>query len=255
MADLVGQAAEDDDAFWGHEIWQEDADASDAESYSTEEEKPDVFDSDFNDTEDDGDDDDDEGSGSDREASNKRANRYKDPSQTKKRPAPTHSVATGGETDGGVEKPPKIAKPRQPRMPFDESEIGPRTLRQSTKSKTIEADLARIKKASEVRVKPRVERIKPQFTQEEMLQEALRTEEENARWLAARKYQQKEKDAADRLRMKTSIAGHKDFIRYHSSKDASSSAPKALRHNGLTSKIQRSTNRTSICEQGSIRGA
>lgn len=45
------------------------------------------------------------------------------------------------------------------------------------------------------------------------------SQEENARWLAARKYQQKEKDAADRLRMKTSIAGHKDFIRYHSNKD------------------------------------
>lgn len=71
MADLVGKAAEDDEAFWGHEIWQDGSDASDAESYSTEEEKPDVFDSDFNDTEDDDDEDDEEGSGSDREVSNK----------------------------------------------------------------------------------------------------------------------------------------------------------------------------------------
>lgn len=52
MANLVGEAAEEDETFWGHEIWQE-GDDSDAASYSSEEEKPDVFDSDFNDSEDD----------------------------------------------------------------------------------------------------------------------------------------------------------------------------------------------------------
>lgn len=64
MTALVGEAAEDDEAFWGHGIWQENE--SDNESYETEEEKPDVFDSDFNDSEDDGDDE--EESGSDDEA-------------------------------------------------------------------------------------------------------------------------------------------------------------------------------------------
>jgi vacuolar protein sorting-associated protein 72 len=45
---LVGQAQEDDDAFWGHETWQEDA--HDQESYSDSDEK-DEFDSDFDETE------------------------------------------------------------------------------------------------------------------------------------------------------------------------------------------------------------
>lgn len=52
MADLVGQAAEDDEQFWGDAVWNEDEDGSDAESFEDEEEaKPDEFDSDFNDTE------------------------------------------------------------------------------------------------------------------------------------------------------------------------------------------------------------
>lgn len=53
MAQLVGEAAEEDDAFWGNDIWGE-GDESDNESYSEEEVEPDLFDSDFNDTEDEG---------------------------------------------------------------------------------------------------------------------------------------------------------------------------------------------------------
>lgn len=51
MSSLVGQAAEDDEAFWGADIWEEEG--SDADSYEEveEEQKPDQFDSDFNDTE------------------------------------------------------------------------------------------------------------------------------------------------------------------------------------------------------------
>ena len=51
MSALVGQAAEEDEVFYNNEIWQEGSD-SDAESYSTEEEKPDLFDSDFDESED-----------------------------------------------------------------------------------------------------------------------------------------------------------------------------------------------------------
>jgi hypothetical protein len=53
MAELVGQAADDDQQFWNDDIWKEDEDDSDAESYDEEEEeaKPDEFDSDFNDSE------------------------------------------------------------------------------------------------------------------------------------------------------------------------------------------------------------
>lgn len=51
MADLVGQAADDDEQFWNNEIWQEAG--SDAESFRSndDDQRPDEFDSDFNDTE------------------------------------------------------------------------------------------------------------------------------------------------------------------------------------------------------------
>ena len=52
MTELVGDALEEDEAFWGHDIWNEE-EGSDMDSYDEEEEevKPDEFDSDFNDTE------------------------------------------------------------------------------------------------------------------------------------------------------------------------------------------------------------
>lgn len=49
MAELVGEAAEEDEAFWNHDIWQEAE--SDDESFEEGEVKPDIFDSDFNDSE------------------------------------------------------------------------------------------------------------------------------------------------------------------------------------------------------------
>jgi hypothetical protein len=51
MADLVGQAADDDEQFWNNDVWNEDG--SDADSFKSEDEelKPDEFDSDFNDSE------------------------------------------------------------------------------------------------------------------------------------------------------------------------------------------------------------
>lgn len=52
----VGEAAEQDETFWGDGIWGE----SDDESFSEVEVEPDQFDSDFNDTEDEGGDDEDD---------------------------------------------------------------------------------------------------------------------------------------------------------------------------------------------------
>lgn len=51
MSALVDEAVEQDETFWNNEVWVEDE--SD-DSFSEEEIKPDVFDSDFNDTEDEG---------------------------------------------------------------------------------------------------------------------------------------------------------------------------------------------------------
>jgi hypothetical protein len=55
VLELEGSDAEDDQEFWNHDTWEE---SSEDEVYSTEEEKVDVFDSDFNETEDDDSDDD-----------------------------------------------------------------------------------------------------------------------------------------------------------------------------------------------------
>ena len=51
MSELVGQAAEDDEQFWNNEVWQEEG--SDADSFRSDDDdqRPDEFDSDFNDTE------------------------------------------------------------------------------------------------------------------------------------------------------------------------------------------------------------
>jgi vacuolar protein sorting-associated protein 72 len=56
LTTLTGQAAEDDDAFWGHDTWGEDDDSDNAsfrESDEESEQRVDTFDSDFDDDEDD----------------------------------------------------------------------------------------------------------------------------------------------------------------------------------------------------------
>lgn len=54
MTSLVGKAQEEDDAFWGHETWAEDADSGNESFHDSDEDsalKKDEFDSDFNDSE------------------------------------------------------------------------------------------------------------------------------------------------------------------------------------------------------------
>ena len=84
MSELVGEALENDALFYNNEIWKEDE--SD-ESYVSEEEKPDVFDSDFNESEDEDDSNDDEENDTRRKerstAREKSGGRYKEPGQPK----------------------------------------------------------------------------------------------------------------------------------------------------------------------------
>ncbi len=78
-----------------------------------------------------------------------------------------------------------------------------RQMRASTQTKSTDAHLARELALSASASKPKAPRaqlnVRPSFTQKELLQEALRTEEENARWIekqrldATAKEQQKEK--------------------------------------------------------------
>lgn len=55
MSDLVGKAQEADDAFWGHDTWEEDDSGNDSfhESDEDSDVRKDHFDSDFNESEED----------------------------------------------------------------------------------------------------------------------------------------------------------------------------------------------------------
>ncbi len=199
MAELVGQAADDDEQFWNADVWNEDEDGSDAESFVEEEEeaKPDEFDSDFNDTETE------EESGSDDEGNMKKSARaqqvqfaghvcfhtayvncsnifiqvkqskssnvYKDPTAGS-RPAPKRTL------DG------ELPVPKKRRI--DESMIhtGPleRTVRNSTKAKTIDAsetEKIRVQQQHKAnRSKPTERVIRTQHKQKDLLSEGLDTE-------------------------------------------------------------------------------
>ena len=96
--ELVGEALEQDNAFYGHETWDEEESDS---SFSEEEVKPDEFDSDFNDTEDDDDSDDDSEEEKTRKA---------------ERTAGRAAAAAGGKYKEPV-RPKPIAKPKDPNAP------------------------------------------------------------------------------------------------------------------------------------------
>ena len=88
--ELVGEALDQDNTFYNHDTWNEDE--SD-DSYSEEEAKPDVFDSDFNDTESDEDSDDEEEEGKVRKAERNASRvasaaggKYKEPKKPAARP-------------------------------------------------------------------------------------------------------------------------------------------------------------------------
>ncbi len=96
--ELVGEALDQDQAFYGHETWDEENSDS---SFSEEEVKPDVFDSDFNDTEDDDDSDEDSEEEKTRKA---------------ERSAGRATAAAGGKYKEPV-RPKPISKPRDPNAP------------------------------------------------------------------------------------------------------------------------------------------
>ncbi len=58
-AELQGEELEEDELFWGDNVWKDD-ESDDSFEVEEEEDKPDEFDSDFNDTEDEGDSDSDD---------------------------------------------------------------------------------------------------------------------------------------------------------------------------------------------------
>jgi len=254
MGALIGEAADQDASFWGAEIWGEDDSGN--ESFSEESDKPDEFDSDFNDSEDD---DDEEESEEEEERERGPANRYKDPSAGRKpaaRPAkkkrsdsdgddddedddeddddddddgggrkrkskapkkrepkpssPSSAAKAKGEGDvngesdagsiggtGGTgERPPKQPKKQRLGNQVDQSVIlsssiqSDRAVRESTKTKSTGAELARQHAAAiaqRTKPRPNLASLRHQFTQRELLEDALLTEAESTTWLDKQK--------------------------------------------------------------------
>jgi len=253
MGALIGEAADQDASFWGAEIWGEDDSGN--ESFSEESDKPDEFDSDFNDSEDD---DDEEESEEEEERERGPANKYKDPSAGRKpaarpakkkrsdcddddddedddddndddeedddedggkrksksskkrepKPSSPSSAAkakgegdVNGESDAGSisgtgERLPKQPKKQRLGNQVDQSVIlsssilSDRAVRESTKTKSTGAELARQHAAAiaqRTKPRPNLASLRHQFTQRELLEDALLTEAESTAWLDKQK--------------------------------------------------------------------
>lgn len=196
MADLVGDAAEEDETFWNHETWQE---GSDDDEFSEEEIKPDVFDSDFNDTEDESDSDDDseeEGTKkAERKAKSKAtsaSNKYKEPGSANVKPK-AKNVSTGEKDTTAT--PAKRQRPQLQRASSSASITStdsPRSLRVTTKEKSdfAESERKRLKAESDTKrlARPAQVVVRQEFTQKELLLEALETEEKNLQWLSGQRF-------------------------------------------------------------------
>jgi len=217
MGGLVGEELDKDETFWGDGKWNID----DAESeYSNESESGDEIDSDFSGSEDEaagagGEDEEDEEAERNLTAREKRQqqqetgarSKYKEPKRRGRPPSSSAAVAaaaaeaallasmTPEEVETLKEKRKEAARLRREAAllaPVD------RAKRATTQQKTVATQEALAKVAKEEARKPVVKAPRVSkciFTQEEMLVEACKTEQENARWLLARKRMQNESDA------------------------------------------------------------
>jgi len=189
MGILVGEAIAQGDAFWQG---MGDENGSDDDSFNEVEAKPDVFDSDFNDTEDEGSDsNEEEKSRKSKKDTNKdkSKNKYVEPVPKKSRP-----VVKKQKTDRHKDS-------HKDNADFNFSQQDQdvhRFVRESTKKKTQGADerLAQSAAAS-ARYKQRITpQVKHQFTQKELLLDALNTEVINAKWIQSQKLAEDERAAA-----------------------------------------------------------
>ncbi|CAM9869375.1 unnamed protein product, partial [Ectocarpus sp. 13 AM-2016] len=183
ISELQGDDAEADETFWGQGAWQEEEDGD--SEFSSEEDEPDKFDKDFNDSE--SEEEDDDGKEENRLRKNERAAKRKQPGGVYKEPktfavkkrktAPAGGAAGGSARGGGGSS---GAAP---------GALSKRTVRASTKNKTeksleVREGEAKAREAQLKRSTPqRKKAIKGQFTQKQLLLEAIQTEQENMRWI------------------------------------------------------------------------
>ena len=216
MGGLVGEELDKDETFWGDGKWNID----DAESeYSNESESGDEVDSDFSASEDEagaeGEDEEDEETERNLTAREKRQqqqeigarSKYKEPKR-KVRPPPSSAALAAAAAEAALlasmtpEEVKKLKEERKEaaRLRREAALLAPldRAKRATTQQKTVATQEALAKMAKEEARKPVVKapRVSSKciFTQEEMLIEACKTEQENARWLLARKRMQNESD-------------------------------------------------------------
>lgn len=168
IQELVGEEAEKDDEFWRSDLWEEDL-----SSYSKEDSVEDIVDDDWASGEEEPEEA--EGSAEEQalegeEKAQKKRTVYQDP---KKKQARTATTPTPGST-----APPAPREPRTPK-PYEKP-----TFRQSTVQRREELvkrseaeEFARVKRSKLVKRTPRVE--VRRLTQEELLEEAKKTEEDN----------------------------------------------------------------------------
>ena len=233
MSSLVGKALEDDEAFWGHDTWEDDDSGNDSfrESDEDSEARVDEFDSDFNDSESDHDAEE-EAAGALEEAqlqrdekSQKRKQKFdivkagrdlmqKKKGKGKKRamgdginaglvlnmpPAAAAGLPPSAIAAAAVVPPPPVASPAKKKSTRRYSPRSPgkkRTLRAATVNKSQEAASKRKSTAASTSTTTTSTKKKQKrFTQEELLLEAATvTEPENERWLLARKRFQQTQD-------------------------------------------------------------
>lgn len=225
MTALIGEAAEQDEAFWGADVWE-----SDDDSFSEVEVEPDVFDSDFNDTEDD-----DNGSSDEEKEVTKAGkkertgpNKYKEPGGPKvKKPVETAAAtatATGAaaSSDDKESKPKPVARKKMRRVDSQDSGFsgsGVREVRHSTKVKT-EVAVRNQKRVADDAFRTKVKSrppLKHQFTQKELLLDALTTENDNQKWLELQRLQDYERALGDKVAKPQNA---ERFIRYVSRRGA-----------------------------------
>ncbi len=225
MESLVGEEAEADEEFWGQEAWE--VVSSDSE-FSSDKSDKDEFDSDFNDTESE---EDEENEGIEAEGETRRTERAE-----KHRSAAAKSgayrevvvkrkvVKKGGGGKGGVasEKSKPIEKEKKPVEKCSSttnaySSVPDRNVRASTKNKTKESTRLREEEEKEARMNRKKYQPVPKkkFRQEELLEDATKTELRNIAWLAEQKRlaEVKEQENKSAARPKKPLAWS-----YHSSR-------------------------------------
>ncbi len=193
MEALVGEEAEADEEFWGQEAWA--AISSDSE-FSSERDNNDEFDSDFNDTESE---DDEEKEAVEAEGETRRAERAEKRKSSAAKSGVYREVVkrkivrNDGREGGVVSKKDKSIEKEKTLVEKSSSTVcsivPDRSVRLSTKNKTKESNRLREEEEKEAKINRKKYQpvAKKKFIQEELLEEATKTELRNIAWLTEQK--------------------------------------------------------------------